>query len=193
MLSNTNGPKHRRHTVIAAIGLIALFTAPLAAKSATSPTLEPAAIDRAVRAFTGAEIGEVGGARAPADPRLRLAACARPLTTSWHGITRAAVAVSCTEARGSSGPWRILVATRPSPQAFQSASPLVRAARATPAIKRGDPVTVVVRGRGFTVQQAGEAMESGHLGDWIGVRTARQADPVRARIERPGLAVIPMG
>ena len=155
--------------------------------------LEPTEIDRAVRVFTGAAIGDVGGALAPADRRLRLASCARPLETSWHGTSRAAVKVECGETRGQSGPWRIFVATRPASGATPPAAPSQRPTPAAPIIKRGDPVTVLVRGPGFTVQQAGEAMESGQLGDWIGVRTARQADPVRARIERPGLAVIPIG
>jgi len=49
----------------------------------------------------------------------------------------------------------------------------------------------MVRGRGFSVQQAGEAMDSGAVGDWIFVRTARKSEPLRARIERPGLAIVP--
>ena len=36
-----------------------------------------------------------------------------------------------------------------------------------------------------------QAVEGGAVGDWIFVRTARKAEPLRARIERPGLAVIP--
>jgi flagella basal body P-ring formation protein FlgA len=51
----------------------------------------------------------------------------------------------------------------------------------------------MVRGRGFSVQQQGEAMESGAVGEWIFVRTARKAEALRARIERPGLAVVPAG
>jgi flagella basal body P-ring formation protein FlgA len=65
------------------------------------------------------------------------------------------------------------------------------AAQAAIAVKRGDPMTVIVRGRGFTVQQAGEAMENGQIGDWIAIRTAKRGEPLRARIERPGLAEIP--
>jgi flagellar basal body P-ring formation protein FlgA len=37
----------------------------------------------------------------------------------------------------------------------------------------------------------GEAMENGAVGDWIDVRTSRKGEALRARIERPGLAVIP--
>lgn len=142
---------------------------------------DPAMIDRAVAAFTGAEPGTPGGARLPADRRLRLAACAEPLAVAWHGPAHSAVSVAC------AGPqsWRIFVAVD---GGGNSASP---GRAAPPAVKRGDALTIMVRGRGFSVQQSGEAVEGGAVGDWIFVRTARKAEPLRARIERPGLAVIP--
>lgn len=141
---------------------------------------DPAAIDRAVIAFAGADIGQPGGPRTATDSRLQLAACAAPLALAWHNPARNAVRVEC------SGPksWRIFVAVNAASGAAQGTS-------AAPSIKRGDALTIMVRGRGFAVQQAGEAMESGAVGDWIFVRTARKAEPLRARIERPGLAVIP--
>ncbi|MEL7198162.1 MAG: flagella basal body P-ring formation protein FlgA [Pseudomonadota bacterium] len=140
---------------------------------------DPSAIDAAVAQFTGAQIGEIGGARVPADHRLQLAACKAPLKTAWHGTNRSTVRVEC------EGPesWRIFIATRPLPQPAQ----------ATKIVKRGDPITVVIKGHGFSVQQTGEALEAGTIGDWISIRTARQADPIRARIERPGIAMIPAG
>lgn len=140
--------------------------------------IDPVAIDRAVGEFTGAAIGEVGGARTRADSRLRLAACEGALDVAWHGTTRSSVRVECPGPDG----WHIFVATRPAPAAASAA--LV--------IARGDPVTVVVRGRGFAVQQSGEALEAGAPGDWIAIRTVARGEPVRARVERPGLAVIPM-
>ena len=141
---------------------------------------DPAAIDRAVSAFTGAAIGQPGGARQAADGRLQLPACPAPLAVGWHSPARNAVQVECT------GPtsWRIFVAVNAVPTAGQ-------AKPEAPAIKRGDAVTIMVRGRGFSVQQQGEAMESGAVGEWIFVRTARKADALRARIERPGLAIVP--
>ncbi|MCZ8134699.1 MAG: flagella basal body P-ring formation protein FlgA [Porphyrobacter sp.] len=141
---------------------------------------DSAMIDRAVAAFTGAEPGTPGGARLPVDRRLRLAACAAPLAVAWHGPARSAVSVEC------AGPqsWRIFVAV----DGGGAAAP---GRAAAPAVKRGDALTIMVRGRGFLVQQAGEAIEGGMVGDWIFVRTARKAEPLRARIERPGLAVIP--
>jgi flagellar basal body P-ring formation protein FlgA len=140
---------------------------------------EPAAIDRAVAEFTGAPIGTPGGARMAADRRLQLAACAAPLAVSWHSPAKTAVRVECP----GSGGWRIFVAVTPLAAAAPAALP--------PAIKRGDALSIMVRGRGFSVQQSGEAMENGAVGDWIFVRTARKAEPLRARIERPGLAIIP--
>lgn len=141
-----------------------------------------ATIDRAVAAFTGAAIGQPGGARSPSDPRLQLAACAVPLAVSWHTAARTAVQVECP----GPGSWRIFVAVNP-------VSGPAAAARPAPAVKRGDALIIAVRGPGFSVQQPGEAMDSGAIGDWIFVRTSRKAEAMRARIERPGLAVIPGG
>lgn len=167
---------------VALIMFAPLFSPALAAgKSAAGAITEPREIDRAVASFTGARIGEIGGARVPADRRLRLTRCDLPLVTQWHGRAQNTVRVECPTANG----WRIFIATRPQPSAAQPQR----------VVKRGDPVTVLVRGRGFSVQQTGEAMENGAVGDWIGIRVAprnaRDAEPVRARIERPGLAVIP--
>lgn len=149
--------------------------------SRASGFTDPAAIDRAVAEFTGAAIGTPGGARAPADRRLRLAACDAPLALAWHGTARNTVRVECPGAAS----WRIFVAV-------DGAGGTAAASRPSPpAIKRGDALTIMVRGHGFSVQQSGEAMDSGAVGDWIFVRTARKAEPLRARIERPGLAVIP--
>lgn len=152
------------------------------AQAQTRASTDPGAIDRAVAAFTGAAIGTPGGARMASDPRLQLAPCGGPLAVSWHSPARTAVAVDCP------GPtaWRVFVAITPAP----GASP---ARAVAPAIKRGEAIMIVVRGRGFSVQQPGEAMEAGAVGDWIEVRTSRKAQSLKARIERPGLAVIPAG
>ncbi|MBU7579866.1 MAG: flagella basal body P-ring formation protein FlgA [Porphyrobacter sp.] len=162
---------------------------PLCDPSAKAQTLgrttDPAEIDRAVAAFTGAAIGTPGGARGPSDARLRLAGCGGPLAVGWHTAARTAVQVEC----AGPTPWRIFVAIAPA----QEAGTYLRAAAPPPAVKRGDAITLVVRGRGFSVQQPGEALTGGAVGDWIEVRTSRKAEALRARIERPGLAVIPAG
>lgn len=142
---------------------------------------DPAAIDQAVAAFTGSAIGQPGGARMATDRRLQLATCAAPLAVDWHTVARNAVRVECPGPQN----WRIFVAVN-----AVGGAPAGQPA-AAPAIKRGDALTIMVRGRGFSVQQQGEAMEGGAVGEWIFVRTARKAEPLRARIERPGLAIIP--
>jgi flagella basal body P-ring formation protein FlgA len=169
-----------RRLAALALTLWVAAAAPAGAQTIRAST-DPAAIDRAVAAFTGAGIGAPGGARMASDPRLQLAPCAAPLAVSWHTAARSAVAVEC----AGPTPWRVFVAINPSQAA--AARP------AAPAVKRGDALTIVVRGRGFSVQQPGEAMEAGMVGDWIEVRTSRKAQGLRARIERPGLAVVPAG
>lgn len=172
-------PKNCRISLLALPLLLPLY-APSANAQARGLT-EPAMIDRAVAAFTGAAIGAPGGARGVSDPRLQLPACAGPLAVNWHTAARSAVQIECP---GPSS-WRIFVAITP-------ATGNAAAARvAAPAVKRGDAITIQVRGRGFSVQQPGEAMEAGAVGDWIEVRTNRKGEPLHARIERPGLAVIP--
>lgn len=166
-----------------------LAAAPVRASALPQGTISPAEIDRAIINFTGSLPGEPGGARLPADPRLRLAACAAPLALDWHTPQRTSLKVEC---QAGPSPWRIFVAVAPPAGPAPAFSAAVHASAAPPAVKRGDAVTIMVRGRGFSVQQQGEATEGGAVGDWIFVRTARKADPLRARVERPGLVVIPV-
>ena len=100
--------------------------------------------------------------------------------------------VQCPEA----GSWRLSVplpSPGPQPVGTGTASP----ADAPDAIARGDAVTVLVAGEGFSVSRAGEALEAGAPGAWIKVRIAAatagvQADPLRAQVVRPGLVTIPV-
>lgn len=152
----------------------------LANSASFSGVTDPQEIDRTVAAFTGAAVGEIGGARLPADRRLRLSPCHQPLAANWHGTAQTTVKVECPDPGG----WHVFVALRTAPVPTNGGPQ-------QQVVKRGDPITVMVRGRGFSVQQSGEAMEHGAIGDWIAIRTARRGEPIRARIERPGLAVIP--
>jgi len=139
------------------------------------------AIDRAVTGFTGAGIGQQGGATLPVDRRLRLAPCRSPLAMSWRSERHESVLVQCPDA----GSWHLFVPVMAS-----------AAANAAPAVLRGEAINVVVSGDGFSVSQPGEAMESGAVGAWIRVRTVKdgtaKGEPMRARIVRPGLAEVPM-
>ena len=56
------------------------------------------------------------------------------------------------------------------------------------------PALSAVVGEGFSVRQAGEAMDAGAIGDWIRVRGLKngqaQGEAMRARITRPGEVVV---
>jgi len=156
--------------------LLSLAFAPLPASAAAVTDLTM--IDSAVAAFTGQPVGVPGGATQPVDRRLRLAWCSAPLALAWYGNAQTSVLVSCPDAGG----WRVFV---PVMQARREAASAI-------AVARGEGVTITVAGDGFSVSQPGEAMDAGAIGAWIRVRTNAKADPVRARIVRPGLVELPM-
>lgn len=165
-------------------GLLLLAAALSASSSAPFADLD--AIDRQVAAFTGAEVGQAGGALTPVDRRLRLQACRSGVALSWRTPAQDAVVVQC----GDAGGWRIFVPVR-------SAGGAGPAGQGGPiAVTRGDAVSIAVQGDGFTVSQPGEAMESGPVGGWIKVRPVTgnivRGDVMRARIERPGLVSLPL-
>lgn len=143
-----------------------------------APFADPVAIDGAVAQFTGMPLGSPGGAAQPVDRRLKLNACANPLSLSWYAGRRDTVLVQCPDP----GSWRLFVPL------------LVSAAAESPAVLRGEAVTIALAGAGFTVSQPGEAMEAGAVGAWIRVRPAAGANqPLRARIVRPGLVQVDLG
>ena len=142
--------------------------------------VDPAVIDAEVMRFTGAGTGQPGGAVLPIDRRLRLARCAAPLSLTWRGQGLATrqdmVVVQCP------GGWRLFVALSGGGQPGVAA----------PVIAKGDAVTIVVRGDGYSVSQGGEALEGGAPGVWIRVRagekgTGDRNEALRARVVRPGL------
>lgn len=135
---------------------------------------DPAAIDRAVVEFTGAQIGTPGGARTPVDRRLRLAACSSGLALEWYGRGRDTVLVRCPEQGG----WRLFVPLAAG--GAEQGGPDV--------VARGEMVTITVRGSGFSLSRQGEALEAGAVGEWIRVKpTDRRAEPLRAQVVRPGV------
>lgn len=153
-----------------------LLLAPLAAPAYAAPT-DPGALDFAVAQFTGVPLGQPGGAAQPVDRRLRLAACANPLSLGWYAGRRDTVLVQCPDIGG----WRLFV-------------PVLQVAAKGDAVLRGEAVTIAVGGPGFSVSQPGEAMENGAVGTWIRVKTTTAgAQPLRARIVRPGLVRVDLG
>lgn len=155
-----------------------LLMAPARAHAATFT--DPALIDAEVTRFTGLPQGTTGGAAQPVDRRLRLSTCANPLSLGWYAGRRDTVLVQCPDAGG----WRLFVPV------LQGAAGAAEA----PAVLRGEAVTIAVSGPGFSVSQPGEAMDAGPVGGWIRVKTANgAAQPMRARIVRPGLVAVSLG
>lgn len=168
----------------------ALFACALASLAAPAfsqkaEIADPAAIDAEVAAFTGAAVGTPGGARAPVDRRLRLTRCTAPLQLAWHGRAADMVQVTCPAGTG----WRIFV---PIASGTGGTTPPA-SAQGQSVVEKGQILTIVVTGRGFSVSQQGEALEDGAIGAWIRIRPEGNREPVRARIETPQRAVIPLG
>lgn len=139
---------------------------------------DTAELDHAVAGFLGQPAGSMGGAKAQLDPRLKLARCAAPLEFGWHGTPGRTLAISCPD----SGGWRIFVAV---------SGPSQSSLEAQQAVKRGEMITLLIRGRGFSLQGRALARDQGAVGDWIRVELPNSPTPLRARIERPGLASLP--
>ena len=156
----------------------AVLTALLATGAAAASPMDLTIIDRAVADFTGAEVGQPGGAKLPVDRRLKLANCESPLDMQWFGRDQRSVQVVCPGAG-----WRIYVAVDAGfsnanrmPQQFGEAI-----------IKRGENVSILVRGKGFTLTRQGAAVEDGAEGEWIKVRASDQrTETLRALVLRPG-------
>lgn len=146
------------------------------------------AVDRAVAAFTAHAAGEEGGARAPVDTRLRLAACPM-VSLSWRTEAHDAVVVAC------SGPdWRLYVPVVRVPAVTPAAATGIAqaaAAKVAPVIRRGDPVMVEAGTDGFSVTREGVAMGDAVPGSRFLVKVEDARGPVQAVATADGRAVLP--
>lgn len=162
-----------RHTILGTLAASLLASSAVAA----SP-MDLSIIDRAVADFTGAGIGQPGGAKLPVDRRLRLSNCQSPLDLQWFGRDQRSVQIACPSAG-----WRIYVAVDGGPgrsaAAAQDFGPTL--------VRRGENVSILVRGSGFTLTRQGAALEDGAQGEWIKVRAAgERTETLRAMVLRPG-------
>lgn len=135
--------------------------------------IAPQAIDAAVTDFLGAQPGAPGGARAPVDRRLRLAACTRPLDVAWYGTGGRLLEVRCP------GPaWRIFVQVEGSHDTNGQGATIVQ---------RGETVALVYEGAGFSLSREAEALEAGARGQWIRVRPlGDRSKSLRVEVVAPG-------
>ncbi|MBO9713914.1 flagella basal body P-ring formation protein FlgA [Sphingomonas sp.] len=150
------------------------------------------ALDAIVAQFTGQDIGQTGGARAPVDARLKLAACAAP-QLDWRSDQHDAVVVRCMAPQ-----WRIFVpvvmaapAPRPAAQAPVAAAAAPAPAKAEPVIRRGDAVTVEAGSGGFSVTRDGVAMSDAAPGARLMVKVDDRKPPIQAVALEPGRAKLP--
>ena len=155
-----------------------LVAAGLGASAAAAPPMDLSMLDRAVAEFTGAEVGQPGGAKLPVDRRLRLQACQSPLDLQWFGRDQRSVQVACPAAG-----WRVYVAVDTGGSSARNAAPQY----GQTLVKRGENVSILVRGRGFTLNRQGSAVEDGAQGEWIKVRASgERTETLRAMVLSPG-------
>ena len=169
--------------------MIAILLPALAASASPGGFQSTETLDRLVEQFAGAPIGVTGGARAPVDKRLKLAACDAP-QLSWRSAAEDAVVIRC------QGPqqWRVFVPVIALPR---PAAPAV-AAMKTPAavkpaavIKRGDPVVIEAGAPGFSITRDGTAMADAVAGGRVLVKVDDKRPPVAAIAVEPGRARLP--
>ena len=158
-----------------AIAAAALIGAPAWAQ----PFEDVAALDSRLAAALGAAVGEPGGAAAPIDRRLRLAAC--PVPTLIEAPALGAATLRC-EPLG----WRIRV-----PLARRAAPDQAAAARAEPVVRKGDQVELVASGASFSVSTLAVAEQDGAVGDRIRVRPERKSGLVIGIVGEDGRVSLP--
>lgn len=137
-------------------------------------------LDVIVATTVGARIGEPGGALAPVDKRLRLAAC--PQQPTVEGPVFGAAIVRCDRLG-----WRIRVPLSGSAAPGQARAQQPRHIL----VRKGDPVQLVAGNASFTVSRVMVAEEDGAVGDMIRVREDRKSAPVTGRVEPNGIVRVP--
>ncbi len=163
---------------------LALGAALIGSSAALAATpMDLSIIDRAVADFTGAGIGQPGGAKLPVDRRLRLANCTAPLDLQWFGRDQRSIQVACPAAG-----WRIYVAVDAAGGARSTGVTSGQPGFGEPIVHRGENVSILVRGRGFTLTRKGSAAEDGAEGEWIKIRAEgeKKAETLRAVVLGPG-------
>jgi flagella basal body P-ring formation protein FlgA len=161
--------------------LILLLLGPLSAPAFAQAFENLDRLDSLVATTVGSNIGQPGGAIAPVDRRLRLAAC--PQIPAVEGPVFGAAIVRCDKLG-----WRIRV---PLSGATAAASGYGRPQQRVILIKKGDPVQLVGGDASFSVSKAMIADEDGAVGDMIRVREDKNSPAVSGRVEPSGTVRIP--
>lgn len=179
----------KEKTMLLALALVA--AAPAEAQEFQSTEL----LDTIVAQFTGKGVGDRGGAQAPVDKRLKLAACAAP-QLDWRTDAHDAVVVRC-----MTPAWKIFVpvvaAPQPRPALQPAAAPAPAPVRAAPPVKvepvihRGDAVTIEAGSAGFSITRDGVAANDAVPGARVSVKVEGDKAPIQAIAIEPGRARLP--
>jgi flagella basal body P-ring formation protein FlgA len=171
--------------------MLLALTLTAAAPAAAQDFQSTRVLDMVVEQFTGKPIGAEGGARAPVDVRLKLAACPAP-QLEWRSAARDAVVVRCMVPT-----WRIFVPVNALPQPKPAPAPVaaapvrMAATPAAPVIRRGDPVTLEAGSPGFSITRDGVAMNDAAAGARLMVKVDERKPPIQAVAIEPGRARLP--
>ncbi|WP_339827490.1 flagella basal body P-ring formation protein FlgA [uncultured Parasphingorhabdus sp.] len=142
---------------------------------AGSPFEDTASLDRQVASYLGANVGDVGGAHANIDSKLKLKRCAKAVEISE--TNRNALQVSCQDLG-----WRIFVPIHLGKNWGSQEDNVPD----EPLVQRNQPVTLVIRRSNFSISYSVIAQQSGVMGEYIPVRSDRKAKELMARISGPG-------
>lgn len=137
-----------------AVSILAALSAPAAANTAWE---DLSALDARVEAISGVAIGQPGGAVAPLDRRLKLAACPQP--AAIDAPSNGAIAIRCVPLG-----WRIRVPLSAGSGNAKSGLEL--------AIRRGNLIELEYDGEGFSASASGIALDDGAAGQPIRVKTS---------------------
>ena len=152
-----------------------------------------AQLEDQIAQFVDAAVGVPGGLRHPLDQRLQLARCDTPPALRM-APTLDYIIISCA-VRG----WQFTAPLTPLPgtsvQATVNGKPQ-RSFATSPAatevvIKKGDRITLILPGEGFSMQTFATAEEDGVAGAYIRVRTAPKGPVLRAMVQGADRAIIP--
>ena len=139
----------------------------------------PAALEARISTLLGAPVGTPGGLARPIDPRLRLPDCpgGPSVTPAPDGLS---ARIGCSAPR-----WSFVAALARAPRDGAVA------AAATPLVRRGDTVRLVVAGQGFVVTRGGVAQGDAAAGASVAVRPDGAAGTLRGLVQSDGTVLLP--
>lgn len=159
--------------IVPALLQVSTVAAPTPAWAVQSSLENLDALDARVAVFLGGTPAEAGQRAQPVDRRLRMAQC--PEGVAFDPPSMGALTAYC-----ASKGWRLRV-------------PLIGAVAAQPTeivIRRGDSVELAFLGASFDVVTTATALEDGHVGGMVRVKTPTGTSAVTARVRGPNSVAI---